>query len=195
MEGVTLFYQRYYPIITRRFEKELNPAYEYHNLRHTLDVIECTRNIGRAEGCDNYELALLSVAALFHDSGFLHQRKNHEEYSIKIFLEEAHTSNLSNTEIAIISGCINATRMPQKPNNKLESILCDADLDYLGRDDFKAIGDALYREMAYCGEMDSEEAWNKLQIHFLSTHSYFTSYSKEHRYSVLQKNLAELRLL
>ena len=195
MEGVTIFYQRYFPIISRRFEQELNPSYEYHNLRHTLDVIECSQNIGRDEGCDEYELALLSVAALFHDSGFLYQRKNHEEYSIKIFLEEAHTSKLSDTEIAIIIGCIKATRMPQKPNNKLEAILCDADLDYLGRGDFKAIGDALYREMAYCGEIASIEEWNKLQIGFLSAHSYFTLNSKEKRYPVVQKNLAELQLL
>jgi uncharacterized protein len=195
MESVTLFYQRYFPIISRRFEQELNPAYEYHNLRHTLDVIECSQKIGRAEGCDEYELALLSVAALFHDTGFLCQRKNHEEYSIKIFLEEALTSKLSDTEIAIISACINATRMPQKPNNKLEAILCDADLDYLGREDFKVIGDALYREMACCGEIISVESWNTLQINFLSAHSYFTLHSKEKRYPVLQKNLANLQLI
>jgi len=193
MEGVTLFYQRYFPIIGRRFEQELNPAYEYHNLRHTLDVIECSQNIGRAEGCDEYELALISVAALFHDTGFLYQRKNHEAYSVKIFLEEAHDTNtLSDNEIAIITGCIKATRMPQKPNNKLEAILCDADLDYLGREDFKAIGDALYREMVYCGEMGTKEAWNTLQIDFLSAHTFFTLHSKEKRYPVLQKNLADL---
>jgi uncharacterized protein len=194
MEGVTLFYQRYYPIISRRFEQELNPAYEYHNLRHTLDVIACSQRIGRAEGCDDYELALLSVAALFHDSGFLYQRKNHEDHSVKIFMEAACDNLLSKEEIDIICGCIKATRMPQNPNNKLETILCDADLDYLGREDFKAIGDALYREMAYCGEMGTEEAWKRLQIDFLSAHSYFTLFSKEHRYPILQKNLSGLRL-
>jgi HD superfamily phosphodiesterase len=194
MEGVTLFYQRYYPIISRRFEQELDPAYEYHNLRHTLDVIACSQSIGRAEGCDDYELVLLSVAALFHDSGFLYQRKNHEDISVKLFTEAARDTLLSKEEIAIICGCIKATRMPQNPNNKLETILCDADLDYLGRDDFEIIGDALHREMAYCGEIESEDAWRQLQIDFLSAHSYFTLFSREHRYPILQKNLSVLRL-
>ena len=194
MEGVTLFYQHFFPIICRRFDQDLNPAYEYHNLRHTLDVIECSQNIGRAEGCDEHELAILSVAALFHDSGFLYQRKNHEEYSIKIFLEAARNSLLSKRETDLICGCIKATRMPQKTSNKLEEILCDADLDYLGRDDFKIIGTALYREMVYCGEISSNEEWNQLQINFLSSFSFFTAYSLDKRYPILQKNLSELLL-
>ena len=84
--------------------------------------------------------------------------------------------------------------MPQKTSNKLEEILCDADLDYLGRDDFKIIGTALYREMVYCGEISSNEEWNQLQINFLSSFSFFTSYSLDKRYPILQKNLSELLL-
>ena len=41
----------------------------------------------------------------------------------------------------LFSQLILATKVPQKPKNKLEKIICDADLDYLGREDFDNISD------------------------------------------------------
>ena len=42
----------------------------------------------------------------------------------------------SENHIKIVKGLINATRVSQNPKNHLEKILCDADLDYLGRSDY-----------------------------------------------------------
>ena len=39
-----------------------------------------------------------------------------------------------------------ATEIPQNPKTHLEMIMCDADLDYLGRYDFETISNNLYTE-------------------------------------------------
>jgi hypothetical protein len=88
---------------------------------------------------------------------------------------------------------IMATRIPQSPRNKLSRILCDADLDYLGREDFKRIGDSLFSEMRTFGVLSTELEWNQLQVRFLERHSYFTVTNKKLREPVKQQYLAELR--
>ena len=69
---------------------------------------------------------------------------------------------------------IMATKVPQQPQNHLEQIICDADLDYLGRDDFFIIGDKLFAELSVYGILNTEEEWNKLQVRFLEAHNFFT---------------------
>ena len=52
----------------------------------------------------------------------------------------------SKEEIEKICELILVTKMPQKPKNKLEEIICDADLYYLGTDQFFVTADKLYKE-------------------------------------------------
>lgn len=69
---------------------------------------------------------------------------------------------------------IMATKVPQQPQNHLEEILCDADLDYLGREDFFTIGNKLFAELSVYGILSTEDEWNELQARFLEAHHYFT---------------------
>src|SRR5690606_4215820 len=93
-------------------------------------------------------------------------------------------------QIEVICGMIMATKIPQTPNNKLEKIICDADLDYLGRDDFFDIGNKLCDELCMYGIINSENEWNKLQVRFLEHHKYFTTSSKKLRKIKKAENLA-----
>jgi hypothetical protein len=86
-----------------------------------------------------------------------------------------------------------ATRIPQAPRNKLARVLCDADLDYLGRGDFERIGNTLFAEMKTYGVLKNEREWNELQVRFLERHSYFTGTNKEQREPVKQEHLAAVR--
>jgi predicted metal-dependent HD superfamily phosphohydrolase len=171
------------------FEQDIDPRYEYHNLRHTLDVLVKAEEIGIAEELTPHELMLIKIAALYHDTGFAIGRKNHEEFSIQKFLESASDSNLSESEIDIISRCILATRMPQNPKSHMEKVICDADLDYLGRTDFFEIGDTLRKEMLYAGELLDESRWDDLQLNFLENHTYKTNFSIQNRKQGLAENL------
>jgi uncharacterized protein len=86
-------------------------------------------------------MTLLKTACLFHDIGFTISGQDHEERGCEIAEEVLPDLNYDSDQINRIKGMIMATKIPQTPNNKLEQIICDADLDYLGRDDFFSIGD------------------------------------------------------
>lgn len=172
---------------------ELNPKLTYHNLAHTLDVTEQCERIARAEGVtDERQIFLLKVAALYHDTGFLRTYANHEEMSCEIFLEDAPDLGIFGEETTFVTRLIMATKLPQQPANLLEKVICDADLDYLGRDDFFKIGDGLKREFLAYGVIASAQEWDALQQKFLSNHQYHTQTSKTLREGPKQENIAKL---
>ena len=85
-----------------------------------------------------------------------------------------------------------ATRIPQSPHTRLEQILCDADLDYLGRDDYDSISNKLFLELNEHGNM-SEKDWLKLQINFLEQHHYFTVSAQKMRKEKKEQKLSMLK--
>ncbi len=157
-----------------RLEKELHSNLSYHSLQHVEDVAEAATRLADSEGISDYERDLLLTAVAFHDSGFMYQTKNHEERGCEIAREVLPEFKYTPEEIERICGMIMATKIPQQPHDILEEIICDADLDYLGRDDFWEIGNYLYRELSVYGILSNEQEWNMLQLKFLNAHHYFT---------------------
>ena len=182
------------PILSR-LEKELDPRLGYHNLAHTLDVVEQAEVIAKQEKVtDKHELLLLKTAAVFHDSGFLLVYKNHEEKSCEIATEAV--KNLFNEEdIKKICGMIMATKIPQTPHNLLEQIIADADLDYLGRNDFEPISQSLYKEFLTFKIIPENIIWDHIQIKFFESHHYFTgtSISKRNEQKLKRLNILKER--
>lgn len=176
-----------------RLKKELPIARTYHSLEHTLDVYASAIGIAEQEGIEGEGLVLLKIAALYHDSGFVVQDHDHEEASCSIVKEMLPGFGFNERQVQLICEMIMATRIPQAPRNKLARVLCDADLDYLGRGDFERIGSSLFAEMKTYGVLKNEREWNELQVRFLERHSYFTSTNKEQREPVKQKHLAAVR--
>jgi hypothetical protein len=74
------------------------------------------------------------------------------------------------------------TKLPPKPKNLLEEIMCDADLDYLGRVDFIPVSGNLFRELKEHNIIkDDLNKWNEIQISFIENHQYFTETAKKLR--------------
>ena len=167
--------------ILERLGRELPKELTYHSLAHTKDVLRVVTELCELEGIDNYDTRLLQTAACYHDSGFLISHIDHEEIGCKIATATLPRYGYTPAQIARICGMIRATRIPQSPQNKLEEILCDADLDYLGREDFYTIGRTLFQEFCHFNVVDDEESWNRLQMAFLRMHSYFTSTNRRRR--------------
>ena len=171
----------------------LSPHLTYHTKEHTIDVLKQSLRIASSEGIvDPYELLSLKFAALFHDIGFLKTYANHEAKGCELFLEYAAMEAFTDTEKTDIQSLIMATKLPQSPKNHLEQIICDADLDYLGRDDFFTIGDNLRKEFLHYNIVADNEAWEKLQLNFLKNHQYFTESSRFLREPVKQMNFSKL---
>jgi hypothetical protein len=87
---------------------------------------------------------------------------------------------------------IMATKIPQTPHTQLEKILCDADLDYLGRDDFYETGKRLYQELSSRGYVETEREWNLIQKTFLEGHRYHTSFARKNREALKQQHVQEI---
>jgi hypothetical protein len=90
---------------------------------------------------------------------------------------------------------IMATQIPQSPKDLFGHIICDADLDYLGRDDFEPISNSLFEEIQVLVKPTSIEDWNRIQVSFIGSHQYFTNFSKTVREPIKQKHLANLKAL
>jgi TolB-like protein/predicted metal-dependent HD superfamily phosphohydrolase len=168
------------------------PQHKYHNIDHVYDVLQSAQVIAEKEQLTDEEQNLLRLAALFHDAGFMYSPKNHEERGAELVREVLPNFGLNPNQITTICGMILATRIPQSPTNALEKILCDADLDYLGRDDFYEIGGKLLQELKESGVVETEREWNLVQKTFLESHRYHTSFSKENREEKKQKHLQEI---
>ncbi len=179
--------------ILNKLKRELPKNLTYHSLGHIKDVYAAAENIAALEDIDGEDLTLLLTAVLFHDSGFLIQQKDHEQIGCDIAREHLPNYNFSDEQIEKICGMIMATKIPQNPQNKLEEIICDADLDYLGRDDFFKIGNYLFDELCMYGIISTENEWNKLQIRFLEGHQYFTPSAIKLRKSAKEAHLNLVR--
>ena len=167
----------------------------YHNLDHSLDVSEAAFTLALQEGISKENIELIRSAALLHDTGFTKKYNENEEIGCEIARSELPKFNYSLQEIDIICGMIMATKVSNKPQNHFEEILCDADLDYLGRSDFNSRAKNLFNELNENGNRLDEEHWNNLQIKFLTTHNYFTKTSRELRKEGKQKHLDRIKHL
>jgi HD superfamily phosphodiesterase len=178
-----------------RLKTELSENLTYHSVDHTLDVIEASELISKMEGINGHELVLVKTAALFHDLGFIETYDGHEDLSIVKAREILPQFGYTKNDIDRIAGMINSTRIPQRPSDKLEEIMADADLDYLGRDDLFVIGQRLQYEWKMFGKVSTLREWHEKQLQFLKNHSYFTESSKKLRNKKKQENIKELELL
>ena len=163
--------------ILDRMNRELKDTMYYHNSAHVMDVYHAAEMIGKLEGISEAEMELLRVAVLFHDSGYMISNENHEQCSCDIAGAYLPGAGFTDEEINIICGLIMATCVPQQPKNHLEQIICDADLDYLGREDFFTTGNNIFREFQSRNMVTNEREWNELQVKFLTAHQYFTQTS------------------
>lgn len=179
--------------ISSKLSTELSHRLVYHGPHHTFDVLEQSIRIAGSENIKNEDLTLLKIAALYHDTGFIYIYSGHEEKGCELAVKELPGFGLTSPAIEKICGMIMATRIPQSPKNKLEEILCDADLDYLGRDDFEKISNTLYKEFLDFGFVKNFHSWMRLQIDFFESHSYFTKISQKLRNPVKLKHLENLR--
>lgn len=178
--------------ITEKLEKELPDTLHYHNTDHIQDVLQSALRIAENEALGDEDIHLLRIAALFHDSGLIYSHKNHEERGCEIAKEILPSFGLSEGQLGIISGMILATKIPQSPKTLLEKILCDADLDYLGRDDFYLIGNKLHEEMRDGGLIETEREWNLIQKTFLESHRYHTRFGRANRENKKGQHLQEI---
>ncbi len=182
-------------IILDKLEKELPQYLYYHNVKHTVDVVTEVELIGWAEGCSDDEVLLLKTAGLFHDAGHTIGYDNHESYGCDLARDFLPRYGYTDEQIEKICKIIMATQLPPKPESLLEKIICDADLDYLGRSDMIPVSNTLYKELKEQEKIGTFNDWNKLQVKFISGHQYFTQTARSLREVNKQKQIERIQKL
>jgi len=185
-----------------RLSAELPPTLSYHGPHHTMDdVLPAVDRLCAGEGVPPRDRDLVVAAALFHDIGFVECYNGNEAIGARIAAEVLPAYGFSATEIGRVLDIILSTEMRevdgawiQVPGDDLlKKILCDADLDNLGRDDFFQVSDNLRQELVHQGKIFSDLDWFTRQILFVSQQKWFTSTQRADREETKQRNLARLR--
>lgn len=189
-------YHKARDFIIKKMTTELKTELTYHNVEHTMDVMQAAENFARQENVNGKELTILKTAAVFHDSGMLKTYIGHEEASIEIANKYLPDFGYEQEDIETISKMILTTKLPQSASTFLEKIICDADLDYLGREDFFMIAHKLKYEWNVLDiRKTSLREWYELQIMFLENHIFFTNSAKELRDEKKSDNLKQVQEL
>ncbi len=180
--------------VKERLGIELPDAFCYHSLRHTQDVVIAAVEFGLAEGVGAEELKWLQAAAWFHDLGYVAGcALGHEERSAEIARDRLTAWGWSDEAVYQVGKLIQATRMPCQPQNHLEEIICDADIEYLGRPDFCTGSARLRAEIAAQGMEFDEAEWLDFELRFLEKLRFFTAAGRRMREAGLAANCAWLK--
>jgi uncharacterized protein len=179
--------------VLERLARELPPGLDYHGLHHTRDdVLPAAERLACLASLEPEPALLLRTAALCHDLGFIRQHQEHEEAGILLASETLPAFGYSPAQVETVCKLIMATRLPQSPQDYLGELMCDADLDSLGRDDFFVTSHNLLREMRARGMQASLQQWYEIQVRFLSAHSYFTTVAESLRGEGKRRNIHAL---
>lgn len=168
------------------FAKENMPRLPYHNIKHALEVYSTAVTLAFLEEVAEEEKRfLLKTAALLHDIIVVPERKDNEERSAELSQTYLRQRGYSSFQAQEVGQLILATKMPQQPQDLLEQILCDADLDNLGRPDFLECGERVRTELG----ISQNNQWYHRQWEFLRGHNYHTASARALRDEEKQQNL------
>lgn len=175
-------------------EQNLSNEIFYHDLEHTHEVVKAAKEIGKASGLTDDQLETVQIAAWFHDTGYYKGKMDHEKESKNIAEEFLRSQGINEKKIAEVGGCIIATKIPQRPTNLMEEVLCDADLYHLSTSEFFSKSELLRKEFSITESNEiKNKKWLNTNIKFLKTHTFFTQYAKEKLYPHKQNNLKRLK--
>jgi len=182
-------------LVYKDLSNKLDSKYHYHNLHHTKRVINSAEEIGNHYNLSRDDWRDLLTACLLHDYGFIKSHIDHEEIGAQISKEILPGYYFSDDHIETISSLILITKVAEKPSNLLESIIRDADLEYIGSDDFQKISEYLKKEWLECGVVDNENQFYKIQYEFLLSHNFYTAYMQEKGRDQKIKNIKYAKLV
>lgn len=181
--------------ILKRLDKYIYP---FHNRDHTImSVLPAIDALAAGEGIYEEGLDLLRTAALYHDVGFSERYWDNKEIGARIATQELSSFGYSSGQIEAVKNLIMATKLPQTPKNKLEEIICDADLFNLSGEEFwVASWNLLWERILHRGEIPGPykppltfPEWLIRQLEFQNGHKYFTKSARDLRNGGKQNNI------
>ena len=179
------------------FRDELSNSIKYHDANHTLHptkgVVAAANRIAISEGVSEDDRELLVAAAYFHDTGFIRAYEKNEPIAARMAGRILKLIGYKSNEIKKIQGMILSTDLDREPKTHVEKILCDADLDNLGREDFLRLNGRLREGRGARGvDVSDDVKWYRGTLGLIENHQYYTQSQKKLRKKGKQKNLKRL---
>ena len=162
-----------------RIVNAIAPTLPYHNMPHNVDVAARCRHYALHERLTNTDALVLESAALFHDAVYVIGRKDNEEESVKVAEKTLPALGYRTKTIDMITQLIMATKLPTAPKDIGEEIICDSDIDNLGREDFWEKAERVRQE----ANVDTNLWYGALLPKFLSGVKYYTKSARQERES------------
>jgi predicted metal-dependent HD superfamily phosphohydrolase len=108
----------------------------FHNLVHTREVVDNVRHIAKWSKLDIEETEPMIIATWFHDAGFSKRYNGHEDVSKELAKTILKKEGYDSQKTEVVISCIDATKMPQQPQNRYADVLCDADVMHIATPNF-----------------------------------------------------------
>ena len=176
------------------FRDETFEGRPFHNLAHTLDVVEATVEIGSRTELTEDEMESAIIAAWLHDVGYLEGEGDHESKAADRAKELLQSWGASHRKILEVTEAILSTRIPQRPRSIVSKVVCDADLFHLSTEACTVQSDKLREEWKLTDKKDlTEKDWQKQNLAFLENHQYHTPYGQTILQEGKKRNIKILR--
>jgi len=179
------------------FRDELPAGIKYHNADHTLHatkgVVAVANNLAKLENVSELDRELIIAAAYFHDTGYIREYEKNEPIAARMAGRILKLIGYKPDEIEKVQKMILATDPDVEPKTHVEKILCDADLDNLGREDFFQLDERLREGRGMRGiDVSDDVTWYRNTLEFLEKHQYYTESQNRLREKGKQKNTRAL---
>ncbi len=171
----------------RTYAYQNMPTLPYHNIVHVEEAIAAAKQFGYRENIPPHKMFLLCSALYLHDIVYNVGSDMNEEDSADIASDYCNhqDSGYNQEETSEIISLVLATKPHHLPQNKLEELIRDADLENLGRDVFFDKNELLRQEF---GKKQNRE-WMHCSYNFLVKHHYHTKAAQELRNEGKERNV------
>lgn len=162
----------------------------YHDLEHSIDVFERSAYLAQQEWLDEELQEILQLSALFHDTWFIEQYDANEVIGARIAETWLQKINFPIDKIDIIKRIVLAT-MPSswKPNDILEAIIKDSDIDNMWRDDFYEKFEKIYNELKNIKWIETPfKEYARTSAEFVIWCEFYSPIQRKERDQKLQEN-------
>lgn len=189
------------PLVTKAINMirtQLPEHIHFHTVEHTLDVMKEVIFFAIIDKLPNKDIELLSIAAAYHDIGWIEKPRENEEIGAKMAASAMSAANYKKDEVQKVVSVIEDTEV-RKTDNGLKQVarsnfsgyLLDADLSNFGRKDFFQARELIFHDL-------NLSDWKEFLIEsltFIQNHSWKTPAAKKFRERQKKKNIKLLKNL
>jgi HD superfamily phosphodiesterase len=166
--------------VADHISRQLGDDFVYHNLSHTERVVAEAYAMARHYSVQGHEFDSLLLACWFHDSGHSPEPFGHEIIGMEIMRSFLALEDIEGFDAELAESLIMATIVDEEPTTLLEEIIKDADLHYLGLDDYSEKAELLRKEWEIVQDRKlSNSEWYNVNLQFFGSHRFYTDYAQK----------------